>query len=376
MKKTILFLGAGMSATFGYPLTAAILPRIIERINAGTLFNDHAADKKIAALYRRLLKELLVALSPGISHVFEKGNQGLPGAGNIPLVTDLLSQLEHLVNSGHAIIDWNFELDGLELLPKQVTDRWELSNLKTLFDWAIINVINDSKPVISKDVNTYLKWIRKVNKAGKQFVSIISTNYDVAFERELLTDDHVWDADKYADFGVSWRDPVIKEGPVYNRPNDPLYRIFKLHGSTDWLKCRRCGFLYINPTNDIYDLTFNNQKQSANMCHCGYWPLQPVLVTMSYSRKMEEPNLHEIWRNCFEELRTADEWIIVGYSLPGEDFDIRSLFLRALAGNNKKPKIIVVQKTENSKPRYDMFFGEGKYEFIAGGFENYAATFS
>jgi hypothetical protein len=30
MKKTVLFLGAGMSNTFGYPLTKEILPSIVE----------------------------------------------------------------------------------------------------------------------------------------------------------------------------------------------------------------------------------------------------------------------------------------------------------------------------------------------------------
>ncbi|MGC4103032.1 SIR2 family protein [Ferruginibacter sp.] len=372
MKKMVLFLGAGMSASFGYPLTSSILPSIIKRIKDGSLFDHNGASDKVANMYRQLLKNLVIALSPGMRAHFDEKAVEKPA---IPLVTELLSQLEYMISSGHSLMDWNFDLDEIKLQPEKLTDRWSLESLKTLFDWAIISIINDHEPLPSKSIEKYLEWIKRSNKERKHFVSIVSSNYDVSFESSLLTKEQVWDADKFVDYGVSWRDPVLNEAVVYDRPKDPLYRIFKLHGSTDWLKCRRCGFLYINPTNDIYDLTFSNNKIPDNTCHCGYWPLQPVLVTMSFNRKMDEPNLHEIWRNCFEELRSADEWIIVGYSLPAEDFDIRSMFLRALAAKDKWPKITVVQLSESSKPRYDSFLGIKQYNFKCGGFDKYADEF-
>ena len=171
------------------------------------------------------------------------------------------------------------------------------------------------------------------------------------------------------DYGFNWRD--ISDGKVYLRPENPLFRVFKLHGSTDWLKCARCGFIYINPTADIYDLAFSNKKIDANMCHCGYWPLSPVLITPSFSRTVKDTNLSQVWRNTLELLRTADEWIITGYSLPGEDLDIKSLFIRALKGRSSPPVIKVIQQTRNSEVKYDCFFGENNYEFKDGGFEHY-----
>jgi hypothetical protein len=374
MKKTVLFLGAGMSATFGYPVTQDILPTIIQKLKKGSLYNDVTKDKEVAAIYRRLLKQLIICLMPGISFIFKDDVNVKDHKAKLPLVTELLSQLEHLIGSNHALFDWSFDLDDLTLKPSKLNDRWDLTNLKTLFDWAIINVINDKQPFNSKAISEFLEWITEKNRGKKHFISIVSTNYDVALEWELLDYGQAWDADTEIDFGVSWRDPVIEKSIIYNRPADPVYRIFKLHGSTDWLKCPRCGYLYINPTVDIYTLTFSNQKRDANKCHCGYWPLQPLLVTPSFVRKMEEPNLQEIWKSTFEELRTADEWIIVGYSLPAEDFDIRSLFLRAINSHTRRPSIKVIQRTRASEPRYDMFFGKGNYSFIDGGFEKYIPT--
>ncbi|MBK7123868.1 MAG: hypothetical protein IPH68_14415 [Chitinophagaceae bacterium] len=57
-----------------------------------------------------------------------------------------------------------------------------------------------------------------------------------------------------------------------------------------------------------------------------------MLVTPSFSRTVKDTNLSQVWRNTLELLRTADEWVITGYSLPGEDLDIKSLFIRALKG--------------------------------------------
>lgn len=370
MKKSVIFTGAGMSASFGYPLTRDLLPLMVKGLNDGTLFKDLPETKTIKELYRTLLRHLLISLSPGIAYLFDKKYSLQELKQQLPIVTDLLSQLEYQIASGHTLHDWNFEIKHRLLQPRKLTDRWQLSNLKTLFDWGIIEVIESTKSgSTSTEIDKFMQWVKRQNKGTKQFVSMISTNYDVAFEWELLEYGQALVADQEIDYGVSWRDPVLDQSEVYKRPVKPSLRILKLHGSTDWLKCRRCGFLYINPTVEIYTLSQSLKKNKDNSCHCGYWPLEPVLVTMSYVREMEEPNLMEIWRNSFEELRTADEWIIVGYSLPPEDFDIRSLFLRAMLSNDKDLRIKVIQLDCNSQDRYDRFFGKNNYEYLTGGFE-------
>lgn len=70
-------------------------------------------------------------------------------------------------------------------------------------------------------------------------------------------------------------------------------------------------------------------------------------------------------------MRTSDEWVIIGYSLPPEDIAIRSLLVRAFhaRGDKREPRIRVVQKGENldMQSRYKLFFP--KCEYISGGLE-------
>ncbi len=72
-KNTVLFLGAGASKAFGYPLTKEILPKIIGSLNNETLFKEVKGNLGIE--YRFLLKELLIALSPGLKLVLRKANR-------------------------------------------------------------------------------------------------------------------------------------------------------------------------------------------------------------------------------------------------------------------------------------------------------------
>jgi hypothetical protein len=73
-------------------------------------------------------------------------------------------------------------------------------------------------------------------------------------------------------------------------------------------------------------------------------------------------------------MRVADEWIVVGYSLPPEDIAIRSILVRAYSGRGKKrkpPRIRVVQLSEDKKleDRYRLLFPECTFEY--GGFESF-----
>jgi NAD-dependent SIR2 family protein deacetylase len=369
MKRRIaVFLGAGASKAFQYPLTSDILRLIVTRINSGKLFDGAGIPKITADQYRTMIRELLLALSPGLKPIFKEGFDFK--TYELPLITELLSQAEHFFNYQQAILDYNHEIKHPSLGQlKSINERWELKDLITLLDWSIISVINEEGNVARVKLPKFINWVKKSNQSGKSFVSVITTNYDFAIEWNLLTQRERDYAHRIVDYGFNWRD--VDDGEVYLRPTHPMYRIYKLHGSIDWLKCDRCGYIYVNPLVDIYDLAFSDKKKELNSCHCAYWPLKPVLVTPSYSRNTKDVNLSQIWRNTLEELRLADEWIIAGYSLPGEDLDIKSLFIRALAGRPNIPTIKVIQQSNRSKSRFDNFFGKNRYQFVCGGFENY-----
>jgi len=188
---------------------------------------------------------------------------------------------------------------------------------------------------------------------------------------------------------MSVREPDT--GKVYRRPADPRFGVYKLHGSLNWLRCSVCDNVYVNPVGAIAYLSFllgddgerrtkanpwlkSLEDAGANQCHCGSRPLRHVIVAPSLVRDVRDPVLQEIWRNALEALRQAEEWIIVGYSLPPEDVAIRSMFLRAYKGRDApKPRVIVVQGEEKEPEvtRYQLLFPE--YTYVTGGISGYLA---
>jgi hypothetical protein len=127
----------------------------------------------------------------------------------------------------------------------------------------------------------------------------------------------------------------------------------------NWLRCECCEHIYINTKGEIGDLAYE-KVTVYNTCDCGHSPLSTVLVTPSFVREVRDANLLGIWMHALELLRTADEWVIVGYSLPPEDIAIRSLLLRAAhaRGAKDRPAITVVQLGEDkdTRARYKLFF--------------------
>ncbi len=71
-----------------------------------------------------------------------------------------------------------------------------------------------------------------------------------------------------------------------------------------------------------------------NVCWCGA-RLRSLLVTPSVVRDIRDANLLGIWQAALEDLRRADSWTFIGYSLPSEDIAIRSVLLRAMHSRRK-----------------------------------------
>jgi hypothetical protein len=184
------------------------------------------------------------------------------------------------------------------------------------------------------------------------------------------------------------RDP--SEGVVYPRPNKASFGVYKLHGSLNWLRCDLCDNIYVNPVGAIAYLSFllgdeverrkrgdpwleHLEDSGANKCHCGYRPLRHVIVAPSFVRAVRDVILLEIWRNALEALRQAEEWIIIGYSIPPEDVAIRSMLLRAYRGRDtgQRPRVTVIQreKKEPELSRYHLLFPN--HQYVAGGLAGY-----
>ena len=250
---------------------------------------------------------------------------------------------------------------------------------------AELKLLSARPQTYEDELRKAVDWLFELKtKTGN--VTLISTNYDIEVEQALFNRLTYKDVFRSVDFGTRVREP--DEGTVYSRPADPQFRVYKLHGSLNWLRCSVCENLYLNPVGAIAYLSFllghedglfptNPWAQQlweagANQCECGSRPLKHVMVAPSLVRDMRDPVLHEIWRNAFEAMRQANEWIVVGYSLPPEDVALRSMFLRAFHGRDGgKPRIVVIQGKEKEPEltRFQLLFGE--YTYVEGGLSGY-----
>jgi hypothetical protein len=84
-----------------------------------------------------------------------------------------------------------------------------------------------------------------------------------------------------------------------------------------------------------------------------------------------ETSLLAAWQAALEALRTAEEWVFVGYSLPSEDIAIRSTLLRAYRGRKVLPRVTVItdKPDQQVESRYQFMFPD--CEVGCGGFERY-----
>ncbi len=332
MTKTVYFFGAGVSVPFGYPTTKEIMTRIFESGRrkptvAGTTFET---------LFRKIV--------PGFRlHSTSLG------------VVDVLSLLDYSIDQQFRLFKSHKQLTEVELR--------RLIEVRLIAKWQEISFSGFG----TGDYKIFSNWVKRVLSRKNQSTTFISSNYDYELEHAIFELSNI--DFTTIDHGFSWRDPSNSDRSyVYHRPTDPACSLFKIHGSVNWLQCPSCKHIYINQ-GQIAGLT--NEK-----CHCGFSRIFPLLVAPSLIRGTSDPNLQSIWQASMEALRTADKWVIAGYSLPPEDINIRSMLIRAY--NNRdtknKPLVTVVQIDNEAKAKYTELFPNCDYVTPPNGFIGYCKS--
>jgi hypothetical protein len=347
---TAIILGAGASKALGYRLTNELLPGIVTSIEDGTLFAGTRKDG--APGNRRRLAEGIRDFMPGLDSI---------PRDRWPLITELLSNIDYLLNEGTA------------LKPKQ--SAHDLLGLRHLVERGIYEMIrspvspSENERASRKQLRSQLRaWIESLADRGG--VGIASTNYDLSIENELFPNREE-ELPSLFDFGFPWLDTDTENRTVHMRPANARYRLYKIHGSLNWLRCDLCGGIYLHREGRIAFQAFRSVVDADNTCHCGHARLQMLIVAPSLIRTVRDPHVVSIWRNTLQLLQDADEWVIIGYSIPPEDLAIRTLLMQALHSRTSRAsvRIQVVQRSNDAEPRYRLLFP--KCEYHAGGLEKF-----
>jgi len=228
------------------------------------------------------------------------------------------------------------------------------------------------------------KMTRKLIERMKPGDAVISTNWDVLVERAIT-----YYARK-GKRGGRLRETTIDFGAVDARTvnwagkDRPLAaqgrrKVLKLHGSLNWFYCARCGELYAN-VDMPWILDPEHPRPNYDYCHCGV-PLRNIMIAPSYVKEYGNAHLQSVWRHATKQLREADRWVFVGYSLPSDDYHIRGMLLRALSAKldcmerGKQPAIDVVHHGPDDAlaSRYSDLFRRATIRFFDQGMGGYLA---
>jgi hypothetical protein len=269
----------------------------------------------------------------------------LPGLGaGIPLneaasIVDLLSIVDQMAAEGRS--------------PSPQLSERDLLKAKRALGKAINGVLQGKRELdIARRLSHWALHGATTGRASR--FTLVSTNYDTVVESQLFGQliKHGLSIGERIDLGMPWRDAF--KNRLHLRPPGARLALYKLHGSLNWLRCEVCGHITVNVRQRIAPVEYWDGKKRSRSQEC--WCdglLRSVLVTPSVVRDVRDANLLGIWQAAVEDLRMADEWIFVGYSLPAEDIAIRSLIVRAWHGRRHADLRVRVVQFEDCPPPSD-----------------------
>lgn len=374
MPKRVFVLGAGFSKAANFPLQAELLSLVTDSVFIGGA--DILSDPDPPTAEFLAHRQQLLAF---LDRTFRGGEQRLED------VFTLLDQAiaEHSTFGGYGV---------MELIT--IRDQWVRAILFCLHKC--------SEQHLAEPASIYVRFatwlIRQRVKAGigGDPVSILSLNWDSLVEDSLF---HVIrDLDALGRIDVDYcvyTTPLDENPQICPHTPSPKQRasgiynvkLLKLHGSATWLRCTNSGLVYTGlgmttPASTLYVVPRPSPFMAAHPNQVGGpgVPLEPYIITPTYSKVFDLPHIKTTWHNAFVELREASEVVFIGYSLPDADYHFRALLLRAIRpsarvrvvlGPSSNPDGYSSNAERESLPdvRYRRLFGES-VKFDYGGMEN------
>lgn len=184
----------------------------------------------------------------------------------------------------------------------------------------------------------YSTFFAKLFRRSRR-VTIITTNYDLVVERLFDGNGESLAYGRHGDFrlekGFPWRRWVIP----------PKTRLLNLHGSSNWGLCNECETL------SVFGRPYlPRSRRRCAECSDGF--LDSAIVPPIVSRAGELGFLRGTWRLAEEELGRADSFMVIGYSLPPADLEVRSLLSATASRGAVQHTTIVAGSDPGTRSRY------------------------
>jgi hypothetical protein len=180
-------------------------------------------------------------------------------------------------------------------------------------------------------VNAMLGGFSPEGRVGKN--TFITLNYDLLLEEALSA------LDVQFSYGVS---TYVSPASSLLIAEDAQLLVLKLHGSVNW------ALLNEQP----------NQLGVMGYAELVKNNLTPFLIPPTW-RKAVSHSLPEIWERAREQIQTATRLVIIGFSIPETDQDIKYLLAAGLRENISLREIVFVNPAiQQLEPRLTRLFGD------------------
>lgn len=279
-------------------------------------------------------------------------------------------------------------LDRKENLARRY-DEPRLRQVRTGLEYAIFRVLEHS---LSDGARARRSQATRdlVRRLDPRQSVVLSFNYDVIVDIALATRHLKEFSFRRGDVRSLARGNLdaIDYGVDFANVNPPspstnAFRLFKLHGSFNWLHSRRTGNLYFGGMEKAVGQIVRRDPEGMRAGDLrGVYrgetarDLQPVMITPTHLKDLRNVHVAGVWRRAEEAVRAAGRITFIGYSLPGDDLHVKYLFKRAIETRNGRPPHIVAvdlargTKTTPVEESYQRFFGKN-VEYYRKGFEQF-----
>ncbi len=361
MNKTVYIIGAGFSKSINVPLQSELIKDIFEIRN-----NELSVEYR--QLYIQFRNEFEKFLTDTM--FIDKSNF------NTVNLEDIYTPIDR------CIID---NLSFRNIPPKDLID------LRQKINGLIIIMIKhklDNIQIRNTHIEKFTDYLVKTRELHRDPFAIISTNWDIildnSLKRRIPAREGVVDYCCYTtpfDNTENFMPGLLAIGKgKYN------IKLLKLHGSMNWLYCKRCQRLFVTffekiaineyvtrPICRMCERNFRNEETSD-----GGGSLSSQLIMPTFLKDLNNVQLKLIWQNAGIEIGEASKIVFMGYSFPMADFELRQLLARNVR-HNAKIEVILSRfdkpTTDNyvnsPESRYKSFFGKRNIEFYYEGVEKY-----
>lgn len=207
------------------------------------------------------------------------------------------------------------------------------------------------------------------NLKSKRLLSktfFISTNYDLLIDNALIKLFPTYKLDYSIDF-INFEKKYSTWKKISDK--DRRIKLFKIHGSLNWMFCPSCNSIKITPKRKgvnqmLYARELVEKDIRCGDCETDY---RPIIIPPTFYKNMSNVFLSNIWNKAERELLKTDHLVFCGYSFPDADMHIKYLVKRAQINKGRDLKITIInnhkgkksQQKKEEKLRYQRFLGDG-----------------